>query len=229
MTAVHVPAPADAENPDRMRLRKQGKLVRERLAAHPAAYKVPVEQAEIWAVGEFLTGEECTRLMTLIDAVARPSSAFDIDYSTGYRTSYSGDPDPADPFVKRIQRRIDDLLGIDPAHGETVQGQRYLPGQQFKPHTDWFPAGTAYWDQEKARGGQRSFTAMAFLNAVEAGGETAFARLGLSFAPKPGALLVWNNADLEGRPNPFTVHAGTPVERGVKYIVTKWYRARRWY
>ena len=42
--------------------------------------------------------------------------------------------DPHESFVKGISRRIDDLLGLDPAIGEAVQGQRYLPGQQFQPH-----------------------------------------------------------------------------------------------
>jgi prolyl 4-hydroxylase len=223
-----VPIPADEHNPDRDRLRRQGRRVRERLEAHPGVYKVKVSKAEIYALGGFLSPEECARLIELIDSVARPSTAFDADYSTGYRTSYSGDPDPSDPFIRRIQRRMDDLLGIDPTYGETLQGQRYQPGQQFQAHTDWFPANTPYWEEERDRGGQRSITAMIFLNPVEEGGETDFPRLGVSFEPKPGVLLIWNNADEEGRPNPWTIHAGTPVVKGVKYIVTKWYRARRW-
>jgi len=39
---------------------------------------------------------------------------------------------------------------------------------------------------------------------------------------------VWNNADEDGLPNLRTLHAGNPVTRGVKYIITKWYRARPW-
>jgi prolyl 4-hydroxylase len=160
--------------------------------------------------------------------VAQPSSAYDIDYSTGYRTSYSGNLDPYDPFVRMIQRRIDDLLGIDPDFGETVQGQRYQVGQQFQNHTDWFPGGTQYLEMEQERGGQRSFTAMAYLNTVAAGGATAFPRLGFGVEPRQGTLLVWNNADPEGVPNPFTIHAGSPVQEGVKYVITKWYRTRPW-
>lgn len=228
MRALHVPPPEDGENPDRIRMRKIGRAVRERMAANPAVYKVPTDKAEIYAVGDFLGPEECQRLIAQTDAVARPSAAFDADYSSGHRTSYSGDPDPDDPFVKRIQRRIDDLLGIDPAQGETIQGQRYQVGQEFRPHTDWFPAGTPYWEMEKDRGGQRVYTAMVFLNDVEQGGATDFPRLGLSFTPRQGVLLAWNNADLAGRPNPWTIHAGTPVTAGVKYIITKWYRARKW-
>jgi prolyl 4-hydroxylase len=229
MENLDVPAPSAADNPDWVRLRRIGRKVRGRLADNPRVYKVPTDEAEIWAVGEFFTAEECARLMAIIDAVAQPSRAFDAEYSSGYRTSYSGDVDPNDPFIRKLQRRIDDLLGVDPATGETIQGQRYLPGQQFQAHTDWFPANTPYWEQEKDRGGQRSITAMAFLNPVEEGGTTDFPRLGVSIKPQPGALLIWNNADPEGVPNPWTIHAGRPVIKGAKYIITKWYRARRWY
>lgn len=217
-----------SDNPDQQRLRRIGRKVRERLTALPEAYRIPTHKAEMFAIGNFFSPEECGRLITIIDAVAQPSRAFDATYDSGYRTSYSGDVDPHDPFIKKLQRRLDDLLGIDPSYGETIQGQRYLPGQQFQAHCDWFPGNTDYWEVEKKRGGQRSITAMAYLNPVEEGGTTAFPHLGLSIEPKPGALLVWNNADPEGNPNPWTIHAGTPVVRGVKYIITKWYRARRW-
>jgi prolyl 4-hydroxylase len=225
-TVPIVQAPED--NPDQARLRRLGRKVRERLSALPDAYRIPTEQAEMFAVGDFFSPMECGRLMGMIDAVAKPSRAFDAAYDSGYRTSYSGDVDPHDPFVRKIQRRLDDLLGIDPSFGETIQGQRYLPGQQFQAHCDWFPGGTTYWEQEKKNGGQRSITAMAYLNPVEEGGATAFPHLGLQIEPRPGALLIWNNADPDGNPNPWTIHAGMPVVRGVKYIITKWYRSRRW-
>jgi len=209
-------------------LRKLGTQVRDRLTANPAVWKVPTEEAEIYAVADFIKPEECKRLIKLIDDVAKPSTVFDLDYSDGYRTSYSGDVDPHDPFIKKLNRRIDDLMGIDPIFGETIQGQRYQPGQQFKPHHDWFHPNTSYWEFEMGRGGQRSYTTMAFLNEVEEGGTTDFTELGMSIEPKPGVLLLWNNADLEGLPNHRTIHAGTPVVKGVKYIFTKWYRAEKW-
>jgi prolyl 4-hydroxylase len=189
---------------------------------------VPAEAAEIFAVGDFMSAEECVRMCGLIDACARPSTVFDLDYSSGYRTSFSGDVDPLDPFVRKISRRIDDLLGLEPEWGESIQGQRYMPGQQFQPHHDWFHPGTTYWDKEMGRGGQRSYTAMVFLNEVRAGGTTEFTDLGLAIEPRPGVLLAWNNADADGVPNPLTIHAGRPVVEGVKYIITKWYRTKPW-
>ena len=218
-----------SEVPDQAANKRVGEQVRKRLAANKAIYTLPTDKADIFAMGDFMSPQECRKMIAMIDEVARPSATFDRTYGDEYRTSYSGDVDPHDPFVRKITRRIDDLLGLDPTWGETIQGQRYLPGQEFQAHTDWFPASTAYWDQEKARGGQRSFTAMAFLNPVDEGGSTDFPRLNISIEPRPGALLIWNNADPEGVPNPWTIHAGKPVVRGVKYIITKWYRTRRWY
>ena len=69
---------------------------------------------------------------------------------------------------------------------------------------------------------------MAFLNTVDKGGETHFVQVGAKIEPKPGVLLVWNNALPDGTPNENTLHAGTPVIEGVKYVLTKWYRTRRW-
>lgn len=214
--------------PDRDGLKRMGESVRQRLQADPQAYKIDSDVAEIYAFGDFLSPAECERLCTMIDLVAKPSTLHEQDYSSGFRTSYSGDLDARDSFVMGISRRIDDLLGINPICGETVQGQRYLPGQQFKPHNDWFYTSEGYWELERKRGGQRSWTAMGFLNEVEQGGETHFTEVGIKIEPKPGVLLVWNNALPDGTPNEGTMHAGTPVMKGTKYVITKWYRTRRW-
>lgn len=225
MTAASVQP--DSRDPDQERLRRLGRKVRRRLAANKAVQRIAVDKAELWAVGHFFDAVECGRLISIIDAVARPSIAQG-DYSQASRTSYSGDVDPRDPFISSLQKRIDDLLGIDPANGERIEGQRYLAGQEFTPHTDWFPPGSSVGNHERKFGGQRAFTAMAYLNAVEEGGETDFPHLDIAIEPRPGTLLVWNNTDENGLPNPYTVHAGNPVARGVKYIITKWYRCRHW-
>jgi prolyl 4-hydroxylase len=217
-----------APNPDKAALARIGRKVRERLEVNPAVYRVPTDKADLFALGEFMSPAECASMIALIDKHAKPSEAFDTAYTEAYRTSYSGDVDPHDSFVQKIQRRIDDLLGIPGENAETVQGQRYLPGQEFKQHFDWFDTERDYWKAEVDRGGQRSWTAMVFLNPVEAGGATYFPLLHMSIEPRPGALLIWNNSNEAGDPNEWTLHAGMPVETGTKYIITKWYRTRKW-
>jgi prolyl 4-hydroxylase len=214
-------------DPDAPALTRVGARVRARLAADPSVYRLPNDAIEIYGVADFFAPDECARLITLVDAVARPSPTYHGNRDGG-RTSYSGDVNAGDPFIRMLERRIDDLLGIEPAHGEVIQGQRYAPGQQFRAHFDFFDAAADYWSTEQDRGGQRSWTAMGYLNAVEAGGATEFPKAVLSVPPQPGALLVWNNMARDGKPNPLSLHAGLPVERGMKYIVTKWYRVRPW-
>ena len=214
--------------PDKDALKRVGDHVRKRLDANPNAQKLPTDKAEIYAVSYFLKPAECQRFWMMIDATAKPSEAYETDYSSGFRTSYSGNVDPHDPFVKGISARFDTVLGLKAPLGESIQGQRYHPGQQFKPHQDYFHTTQDYWKNERKNGGQRSWTAMAFLNRVEKGGATEFPNLDLKIAPQPGVLLVWNNALPDGSPNEDTIHAGRPVEGGVKYVITKWYRTRKW-
>ncbi|WP_226018976.1 2OG-Fe(II) oxygenase [Novosphingobium sp. FKTRR1] len=215
------------KDPDTRALKRLGEAVRARLAADPQVYQMPVEGLELYGVGGFFSPAECDRLIAIVDTVARPSPTYHNNGDSG-RTSFSGDVDPRDPFIRMIQRRIDDLLGIAPELGETIQGQRYSVGQQFRNHFDYFLPSQDFWQDEQRRGGQRSWTAMAYLNAVEAGGETAFPRLEMAVPPQAGALLIWNNMGLDGRPNPQALHAGLPVVSGVKYVLTKWYRSRPW-
>lgn len=217
-----------APSPDKAALSRLGKTVRARLEADPSMHRVPVEQAELYAASQFLTPGECAHMISLVDAVARPSELFDQPYESAYRTSYSGDVERSDSVVQMVERRICDALGIDLAWGESVQGQRYEPGQEFKEHCDWFDTRAGYWPEEVDRGGQRSWTVMAFLNEVEEGGETYFPHLGVKVPPQQGALLAWNNALADGTPNHDTLHAALPVEKGVKYVVTKWFRTRPW-
>lgn len=226
MSAETTELPRD--NPDRAALKAVGAKVRRRLARDPAIRPLQTDLAEIYAGPDFLGPDDCERLIEMVDAVAKPSTLYD-EMDLSARTSYSGDFDRADPFVRMIERRIDDLLGLPNAWGETIQGQRYLPGQEFRHHCDWFRTDGSYWPNERKNGGQRCWTAMVYLNDVEEGGATAFHYLDMAIPPQRGAILAWNNATPEGEPNMNTLHAGTPPARGTKYVITKWYRTRPWH
>jgi prolyl 4-hydroxylase len=205
-----------------------GIWLRDRLTRHPAVFQIPSHQLELFVYREFLTPEECAGLIALIDRERIPSELLAPSEDPEFRTSESCNLDPDHPLVQQIEDKITDLLGIAPEHGETIQGQRYAVGQQFKPHHDFFHVEQAYWPEMERSGGQRTWTAMVFLNAPESGGQTAFPETGIKVAPRPGNLLTWNNLDAKGEPNPATLHQGCPVTAGAKYIITKWYRERPW-
>ena len=214
--------------PDQDALKRIGKQVRSRLEADAEIYKVQTDKAEIFAVPNFLSPEECRRFITMIDVVARPSELHETAYIEKFRTSYSGNFNPTDPFVKGISRRIDDLLCMNSNCGESIQGQRYLPGQEFKPHCDYFNRGGQDWEKYCSVAGQRTWTFMVYLNDVEAGGATRFKAIKKNFQPETGKLVCWNNMRPDGSENPNTIHHGMKVRRGVKYVITKWYREKPW-
>jgi len=209
-------------------LARVGDAVRSRLAAHDGAEDRGGGKADLFVVPGFLSRRECKRLVRVIERKIGPSELFRGTEIDGFRTSSTHFFDRGDPETLDLESRIDGLLGLDHRFAEVTQGQRYLAAQQFKHHYDYFTITESYWAQEKRRGGQRSWTAMVYLNEPEGGGATDFPELGLSVAPEAGTLLTWNNMDREGRPNPATLHAGTPVERGSKYVITQWYRQDEW-
>lgn len=205
-----------------------GAQVGARLSANPAVTAVPIEGVQVFYHSDFLSARECDRIIALIDSNRRPSTLLTESDDPNFRTSESCDMDRWSPDVRPTDEAIAALLGVDPVHGETMQGQRYAPGQQFRAHTDWFHAGAAYWEQMQRTGGQRTWTAMIYLNDVEEGGATWFPQAGIRVAPKRGLLLTWNNMKADGSPNELTLHEGMPVIAGVKYVITKWFREGAW-
>ena len=207
---------------------KIGEFVRNRLAHTPGAFRLPVKELDIFIVRSFLTAEECAGLIRLIDADRQPSCILSDHPDPGFRTSESCNLDPNDPLVRSVEDKVGALMGIQRTHGETVQGQRYAVGQEFKAHHDFFYTNQRYWEKEAVMGGQRTWTAMMFLNEPDEGGQTGFPKVNLKVGPKTGNLLAWNNLDSNGEPNLYSLHQGMPVIAGVKYIITKWYRERPW-
>lgn len=215
-------------SPNTKLLAKIGNQVSARLDANPMVHKIGVEKAQIYYSENFLPPDDCSMLMEIIDREAVPSTLYKGTELEGYRTSSSCNFNRHNADIQRISQRVADLLGLDVDHGETIQGQRYQIGQQYKQHQDYFHPGTPYWDDEMRNAGQRSWTAMVYLNRPAQGGETSFPTFHMSVEPRPGMLLTWNNMKPDGTPNPNTLHIGSPVILGTKYVFTNWFRERRW-
>ena len=205
-----------------------GESSADHLLSFPGMRRAASDRIELFSLRQFLTPAECAGLVAQIDAGRRPSTIADANGDNYFRTSETCDLVAADPLVIMLNAKLDWISGIDPAYGEPLQGQRYGPGQEFKPHTDYFEPDGADYATYCTTSGQRSWTFMIYLNAVSAGGGTRFPELGRTFQPEQGALLAWNNRLGDGRCNPATLHQGMPVRKGTKYVITRWYRERRW-
>jgi prolyl 4-hydroxylase len=198
----------------------------ERLMGTAGVQRVPSRELELFILRRFLDDSTCQALIDRIDQRRRPSEIADDIGVANFRTSETCDLDPRDPLVASVDTRIAELLGLTLDHGEPLQGQRYAPGQEFKPHTDTFEPGGAAYFEHCAEAGQRTWTAMIYLNQPEDGGATRFKTIGKTIQPETGKLLAWNNLLPDGTPNPATLHQGMKVRRGTKYVLTKWFRER---
>jgi prolyl 4-hydroxylase len=199
-----------------------------RLAAHDGVQRLPTPEAELFQLRGFADPALCAALIALIDADRRPSTIADDNGDAYFRTSETCDLAAGLPAVERVEALITQLCGLDPVFGEPLQGQRYAVGQEFKPHTDYFTPGGRDFDKFCTLSGNRTWTFMIYLNEVTAGGATRFKVLDKTFQPEAGKLLCWNNRLADGNVNPATLHHGMKVRKGVKYVITKWYREKPW-
>jgi prolyl 4-hydroxylase len=189
----------------------------------PNANRLDTDKADFFELNNFLNEQECLKVIELIHSEKRPSTLSSEEQDKAFRTSTTCDLGAIDhPLLKDIDNRICRYMGIDERYSESIQGQHYEIGQEFKPHTDYFE------DNElKAHGaiqGQRTFTFMIYLNEVDEGGETVFPQLNTSVKPMLGKAVIWNSLDRTGKVNFNTLHHATPVTRGTKSIITKWFR-----
>lgn len=199
-----------------------------RLSAQPGIQKVPSAKLTLFARRGFLEPALCAALIARIDEQRRPSSVSDYNGDAAYRTSETCDFLFDEPLAREVNARITAFTGLDPVHGEPLQGQRYAVGQEFKAHTDYFePTGVDY-ERFCSVAGQRTWTVMIYLNEPGAGGATRFKAIDKIVQPETGKLLAWNNRRDDGSPNPATLHHGMKVRAGTKYVLTQWYRERPW-
>lgn len=205
-----------------------GAQVAARLSENPHVTPIAAAGVQAYCCENFLSGKQCATLIAQIDAHRRPSTLLSDNPEDGFRTSDSCDLDRWAADIRPIDEGIAALLGIAPEKGETIQGQRYAPGQQFRAHHDFFFETERYWERVRQDGGQRTWTAMVYLNDVEEGGATWFPQAGFRVTPKRGRLLIWNNMAPDGSPNGLTLHEGSAVVAGTKYVITKWFREGSW-
>jgi prolyl 4-hydroxylase len=181
---------------------------------------------EIFTISNFLTPDECDHLVKLTETNSNRSTVTaDDNHAGGYhsgRTSSTSILSDYDNVVNLIDKRMHDELGIPLGYSEPAQAQIYEVGQEFKHHYDYF-SGASY-NRYCSHSGQRTWTFMIYLNDVDEGGETDFSEIGVRFKPVKGTAVVWKNSDGKGTEKSSALHAGLPIIKGKKIIITKWFR-----
>lgn len=188
------------------------------------------ERPRVRQVDGLLSSDECRLLVACARPMLRPSQTVDPDTGQPLRLALRTSDDAAfDPIVEDValrcvQLRMAQAADVPLVHAEHLTVLRYAPGQEYRPHRDYVPPGAVERDRPDA--GNRARTICAYLNTVEAGGATEFPVPGLRIAPAPGRAVVFDNLQADGTPDVDSLHAGTPVERGEKWLATLWLRER---
>lgn len=198
------------------------------LLSRHSVQRFPSSRLDLFVLRAFLSGEECDALLAMIEAQHRPSTIANYNGDDAFRTSSTCDLSPEDPAVAALADKLAQLSGIDIAHAEPLQGQRYEVGQEFKAHTDYFEPNNSDYDKYCSVAGQRTWTFMVYLNDVEAGGATRFKVIDKLIQPERGKLIAWNNRRADGTLNAATLHHAMKVRKGYKYVITQWYREKPW-
>jgi prolyl 4-hydroxylase len=180
-------------------------------------------------LGNVLSDEECDALIEYCEPrLERSSVVGDADGNVQVhqsRTSRGAGLRRAEtPLVARIEARLAALAQWSVERSEGLQVLRYDTGGEYRPHFDWIDPDLPGLHKYLKVGGQRLGTFVLYLSKVESGGRTSFPAIGLEVIPKKGGAIFFVNTDSRHTPDQLTLHAGTPVVKGVKLVANKWLR-----
>uniref|UniRef100_A0AAY4CIC4 procollagen-proline 4-dioxygenase n=1 Tax=Denticeps clupeoides TaxID=299321 RepID=A0AAY4CIC4_9TELE len=129
------------------------------------------------------------------------------------------------PTIEKINRRIQDITGLDMDTAEELQVANYGVGGQYEPHFDFGRKDEP--DAFKELGtGNRIATWLFYMSDVSAGGGTVFTDVGAAVLPKKGSAVFWYNLFPSGEGDYSTRHAACPVLVGNKWVSNKWIHER---
>jgi len=192
-------------------------------------YLLPENDLRIYCIPSVLDSALCNKLIECIDKHCIPSTV-----TVGgrmaqkeVRTSSTCRLEEWPEYVSEVralQRAVLGQVDIDVRHSEPLQGQRYRIGEFYGRHTDFFTPKTSAYRTFTENGGQRTWTAMFYLNDVINGGATLFPTIDLAITPTVGTMLLWDNMNHLGKENYFAMHEALPPVSNPKYVVTQWFR-----
>jgi hypothetical protein len=189
------------------------------------------DRPRIRVIQQFATPAECRWLVERARSRLKPAMLFDPagKHVLDPGRSNKGTDFPfvdMDLVLEMIRSRISAAINIPLPMFELTQILHYSVGQEFKAHHDFLDLNNPNHGEQLRSRGQRIATFLIYLNEDFLGGETEFPEAGIRYCGKTGDAIMFANVDLEGRPDPMTLHAGRPPTSGEKWILSQWIRDR---
>jgi len=184
----------------------------------------------------FLTPHECDMVRELSSRQGFDASKIeDRVADSSIRTSETCwlQPEKHD-LIKTIYKRVRELPEIkmmgEDVRMEELQVVRYNQGDFYKSHYDQCHENRPYCQQQlKDFSGPRKWTILIYLNDDYDGGETEFVALNRKIKGKKGDALLFHSLTTDNtRVHPLSLHQGTPVLSGQKWISNIWIRHKQY-
>lgn len=193
------------------------------------------ESPRVAMVEGFLPKPACDWLIKCAGKKLAPATVFDPKSGGAMRdparTNSTADFNllEADLVLLLACRRIASATGLPILNQEATSVLHYGRGEEYFPHHDFirpWGAEAQSFAAEIAAYGQRAVTVLVYLNDDYEGGETFFPELNLRFKGKPGDALIFWNISASGELEHTSLHAGLPVTKGEKWLLSKWTREK---
>lgn len=190
------------------------------------------ESPRVGVIERFLAPDTCEWLIARARPKLEPAKVYEPSsgiYSSAVRTNSEVHIGTfaSDLIVMLLQHRIAGLTRLKLAGMEACTILHYAPGEEFKPHADYFDTTSDENARIIAADGQRVLTFLICLNEGFTGGETEFPHLRWRFRGRKGDALWFVNITPDFAPDPRTLHAGLPPLSGEKWMFSQWIRGRR--
>ena len=131
----------------------------------------------------------------------------------------------SDLILILIRNRIAAVTGLPVAAMEPPRVFHYSLGQDIKPHYDRLNDGIGDYASSGYKG-DRIATFLLYLNDDFDGGELEFPLVGQRFKGRAGDALYFAHVDQAGERDKKSLHAGLPIRRGEKYVLSQWIHDR---
>ncbi len=131
----------------------------------------------------------------------------------------------SDLILILIRNRIAAVTGLPVAAMEPPRVFHYAVGQDIKPHYDRLNDGIGDYARSGYKG-DRIVTFLLYLNEDFDGGELEFPLVGQRFKGNAGDGLYFAHVDQAGKRERLSLHAGLPIRRGEKYVLSQWIHDR---
>jgi prolyl 4-hydroxylase len=186
---------------------------------------VDIKDYDVEEIPNFLTDEECEKIIELSNNKLFPSKIYSNDkdlYSVNSRQSEQCWLRDDIPIIKNISDRVRHYTKTYNNHQEELQVVNYSTGGFFSPHYDPCDGDYEYCKRMDSDNGPRMLTVLFYLNDDFEGGETVFPNINKVVKPQKGKAVIFKSVNNNGVIIRQALHGGEPVKNGNKWIANKW-------